>query len=120
MMPSVQQAFAAEMARARDGTAGGDRTSAWRALERAHILSQPFAWPHVRVHAAMLLFALRHGDWHEVAGQMPRLVLAAPASLLGRAPRGNTGGTNVGILTPLPVPPDIEEILQRGNKSIGE
>src|SRR5262245_16414993 len=108
MAPSVQQAFDAEMTQARASAARGDRTSAWRALERAHILSQPFAWPHVRVHAAMLGFAFRHRDWREIAGQLPRLVLAAPASLLGRAPRGNTGGANVGILTPLPMPPDIE------------
>ena len=120
MVPSVRQAFDAEMARAREGATQGDRASAWRALERAHILSQPFAWPHVRVHAAMLGFALRSGDWREIAGQLPRLVLAAPASLLGRAPRGNTGGANVGILTPLPMPPDLEAILERGRRPVSD
>ena len=120
MVPRVRQAFDLEMAGAREATAHGDRASAWRALERAHILSQPFAWPHLRVHAAMLRFAIRYRDWREVAGQIPRLVLAAPASLLGRAPRGNTGGADVGILTPLPVPPDIEEILASDSRSTGQ
>ncbi|MFN7130912.1 MAG: DUF3703 domain-containing protein, partial [Myxococcales bacterium] len=42
-----------------------DREAAWRALERAHVLSQPLAWPHVRVHWHMLRFAVRNAELGE-------------------------------------------------------
>ena len=32
----------------------GDERGEWKHLERAHILSQPMAGPHVRTHVAML------------------------------------------------------------------
>jgi hypothetical protein len=31
----------------------GDEGAAWTLLEGADVLSQPWAWPHVKVHAAM-------------------------------------------------------------------
>lgn len=79
----------------------------WPALERAHIASQPWAWPHTRVHAAMLRVAWRARDRHEVIGQALRLLLAAPGSLTGRYPPGNTGRSTMGLTTPGPVPDDL-------------
>ena len=38
----------------------------WPSLERAHLLSQPWAWPHTRVHLAMLRLAVRQRDGREV------------------------------------------------------
>ena len=60
----------------------------WRHLERAHILNQPLAVPHVRTHAAMLSFGVRRRNRREVLGQLVRLVVAAPGSWTGRYPRG--------------------------------
>ncbi|MFO0575856.1 MAG: DUF3703 domain-containing protein [Polyangia bacterium] len=91
--------------------AQGDLARAWRALERAHVLSQPFAWPHVRVHAAMLRLGWKRRDSREVVGQLVRLLVAAPGTWLGRAPRGNTGGADVGILQTLPIPADLQALL---------
>ncbi|MDI1477605.1 DUF3703 domain-containing protein [Polyangium sp. y55x31] len=91
--------------------ANGDMATAWRALERAHILSQAFAVAHTGVHWAMFRFAYRRGDVREMLGQVPRLLLAAPGSLLGRAPLGNTGGANVGIFRPMPIPEDLRAKL---------
>lgn len=112
MTHRLRQAYETEMRRAREAEARGDPSLAWRSLERAHILSQPFAGLHVRVHGAMFRVAIRRRDWRELAGQIPRIILAAPASVLGRAPRGNTGGADAGILTPLPIPPDLEVLLR--------
>ena len=67
----------------------------WKHLERAHILSQPSAWLHIRTHGAMFAAALRRRDRHEVLGQIFRLLVAGPGSLTGRYPVGNTGGANV-------------------------
>jgi hypothetical protein len=61
----------------------------------------------------MLLLALRVFDLKEMLGQIPRILLAAPGSLLGKAPRGNTGRSNVGIFTPMNIPADLEAILSQ-------
>jgi hypothetical protein len=110
-MTAVVRHLALELSRARDLEATGAHAEAWTALERAHVVSQAMAWPHVRVHLRMLGFAWRRRDWREIAGQLPRILLAAPGSLLGRAPRGNTGGARVGIFTPMTIPDDLQRIL---------
>lgn len=66
-------------------------------LEKAHVISQPFAFIHFYVHWKMLLLAWHFGVWPEVFGQIPRLVLAMPGSWLGKAPQGNVGSTKMGI-----------------------
>lgn len=77
-------------------------TEALYFLEKAHLVSQPYAWPHFYVHALMFKLALRHGVWKEVLGQIPRLLLAIPGSLTGKAPKGNLGSTRMGIFEEAP------------------
>lgn len=111
MTTRISDALEEELARSRTAETECQAAAAWGHLERAHILSQPFPVPHVRVHIAMFGFAWRHRWWGEVIGQVPRILLAGPASALGRAPIGNTGGSNVNMFQPLPVPADLQEIL---------
>lgn len=85
----------------------GRIADAWTALERAHILSQPDAWLHTQVHLVMLHFALGLGDWPEIRGQVARIAVAGIGSVLGKAPKGNTGRATVPIMAVMPVPPDI-------------
>lgn len=66
-------------------------------LEEAHLLSQPYALPHFYVHYKMLLLAIQHRKWSEFFGQIPRLILAIPGSVFGKAPKGNVGSTKMGI-----------------------
>lgn len=80
-------------------------------LERAHILSQPWAWEHSRVHAAMLRVAVTHRDRHEAVGQLVRLVVSGPGSLTGRFPVGNTGWTTMPLTETAAVPPDLADQL---------
>ena len=89
-----------------------DVAAAWLALERAHILSQPSAWLHTRVHLAMLLMALRTRDPRELAGQLLRLSVAAIGSWLRRYPIGNTGRARVPINQPMPIPADLAPVLR--------
>lgn len=114
MEPKLRAHFMEELRHASESEARGDFQQAWHSLERAHILSQAHAWPHLRVHGVMFAFAWRRHDLRELAGQVPRLLLAAPGSWLGRAPLGNTGGANVGIFTPMPIPGDLQAILRGG------
>jgi len=83
----------------------------WYHLERAHILSQPDPWLHTRNHVAMFALAVGQRDRREALGQVVRIVVAAPGSLVGRYPEGNTGRTAAGLTTPMPVPPDLAEAL---------
>lgn len=109
----LRAAFLRELGRARKAEREIDFGRAWAHLERAHILSQASAWPHVRVHLLMAGVASRRRDIREVLGQIPRILLAAPGSWTGRAPRGNTGGANVGIFTPMEIPADLEVLLRQ-------
>ena len=106
------RAWSNEMAEARQARSQDDASGEWRHLERAHILSQPLAIPHLRTHAAMLGAARRSGDRREVGGQLWRLALAGPGSLSGRYPPGNTGGANVSAFMPMPIPEDLRSILE--------
>ena len=112
MRPKLQGYFEGELREARAAETTGARERAWQHLERAHVLSQAHAGAHLRVHLRMFGFAWRQRDGQELLGQLPRMLVAAPGSWLGRAPRGNTGGARVGILTPMPIPPDLQAQLE--------
>jgi hypothetical protein len=79
----------------------------WHNLERAHIVSQPHPWLHTCNHVAMLNLALRQHDRREALGQIVRIIVAAPGSLTGRYPEGNTGRVAAGLMTPMPIPADL-------------
>ena len=110
--PALRQAWSAELEAAGVARRAGDAGAEWSHLERAHILSQPMAVPHVRTHVSMLGYALRHHDRSEVRGQLIRLLVAAPGSLTKKYPVGNTGGANVSALAPMPIPEDLRGLLE--------
>lgn len=109
MPASVRAVFAAEMVTARRPGPMSDR---WRAAERAHIVSQPWAGPHTRTHAVMLRLAVAERDLVEVLGQIMRLALAGVGSAAGKYPSGNTGRTRAGLNTPMPLPGDLKVLLK--------
>lgn len=82
----------------------------WLALERAHIVSQPYAVLHTRVHLAMFRRALTDRNEKETLGQVVRIVVAGPGSLAGRYPRGNIGTTAMGLFETADVPPDMAQL----------
>ena len=108
MPQGVRRAFDSELTTARTAAADADR---WIALERAHILSQPWAWPHVRCHALMLRLALRQRDGREAAGQVLRTLVAGPGSITARYPVGNTGRARVPATLPMAIPDDLARLL---------
>jgi len=108
---ALRGAWSDERAAARRARQQGDLNTEWAHWERAHILSQPMAGPHVRTHVGMLAYGLRHHDRREVLGQVLRLLVAAPGTWTGRYPVGNTGGANVSALLPMPIPDDLQAIL---------
>jgi hypothetical protein len=111
--PVVASAIAEDRASARRVARAGDIAEAWRLLERTHILSQPWARPHVRSHIDMIRLAVRTRDRHEIVGQAVRILVAGPGSALGRYPLGNTGRANVPATAPMPIPEDLATLLDQ-------
>ena len=111
---ALMEAWTDERAAAAAARRLNDWAEEWRHLERAHILSQPMALPHIRTHADMFSFAVRRRDVRELAGQLFRLLVAGPGSLSGRYPVGNTGGANVSAFRPMPIPDDLRPLLEAG------
>ena len=102
-----------EMAAYLAAKASDDRLKAWGALERAHILSQPYLKLHMANHWAMLKFACETRDTKEALGQIVRLALAPLGALTGRIPLGNTGRSNVSAFKSMPIPDDLQMLLRR-------
>lgn len=110
MNPKLRAAFDLEMAAVADAESRGDLNRAFGHLERAHILGQRHTWPHVRSHLAMLRIGWRRRDRREIVGQFPRIFAALAFSRIW-VPLGNTGGANVNPIKPMPIPPDLADIL---------
>ncbi len=111
MTDDARRRFDEDLEAARRATGRKNLAEAWAYLEEAHVLSQPWAWPHVRVHWLMFVLAVRARDTREAVGQVVRALVAAPGSLAGRYPRGNTGRASVGLTTPMPIPNDLVALL---------
>jgi len=107
----ARQLIAEEMAVFEHAKVCGNTTEAWRALERAHIVSQLHLGPHLASHWAMLRFAVRERDAKEVVGQIFRLALAPLGAISGRIPAGNTGRANVSAFQPMKIPDDLRKRL---------
>ncbi len=120
MSPALHAAYQDTLRAMRREYACGNYTQAFSLLERAHILGQHYVWPHVVAHAWMLRVGWQLRKPREVLGQTLRIVAAAVFSRLW-VPEGNTGGSNVGALRPMPVPDDLRALLdadRRGRRPL--
>ena len=108
---ALRQACAEERMAARRARSTRGSADEWMHLERAHVLSQPLPGAHVRTHVAMLGYGIRHRSGREVFGQVTRLLVAGPGSAAGRYPLGNTGGADVSAVEPMPIPADLQAVL---------
>ncbi len=93
----------------------GEVAAAWQALERAHIISQPYLGPHLSNHMAMLGYARKQADWREVGGQIARLALAPIGALTGIIPIGNTGRSNVSAFQRMPISEELSRKIMRSD-----
>jgi hypothetical protein len=104
--------FNAEMVAYQTARTNRDSIAAWSALERAHIVSQPFLLLHLSAHWVMLGFAFIERDSKEIFGQFARLALAPLGALTGRVPLGNTGRSNVSAFQPMPITDDLRHTIK--------
>jgi len=92
----------------------GQWREGWHHLERAHVIAQPYPVEHTEVHWKMLLFGFRTKNSREVVGQLPRLLVGGVKSFVGHVPVGNTGGANVPPLRRMPIPAELQAIIDVG------
>lgn len=110
----VKYYYLRELVEYRNCLRTGNLIHAWYHLERAHVIGQAYPIEHSYAHLLMLKFGFAIKDTREIVGQIPRLLVGGVKSFIGRIPVGNTGGANVPPLRVMPVPPDIQKILERG------
>ena len=112
----IRKRLRLNLTEAREARMFKDFDRCWTLLEDAHVLSQPWAWMHVRVHGSMFVTAVVQRDLREVRGQLSRIAVAGPGSLSGRYPTGNTGRAGVPATQPMPIAGELAEVLQRAGQ----
>jgi hypothetical protein len=117
MHPALSSAFNAEVQCAERALANDDLDEAFAHLERAHVLGQWYVRTHLIAHIGMLRIGWRRRDVREIVGQLMRIPGGMIGSAIGRVPRGNTGGSRVSAFQPLPIPPDLKELLVLDRRS---
>ena len=90
----------------------GNPAEEFRLLERAHVLGQASTYWHTKVHVLMLGWAIRNRLTSEVFGQLFRIIGAAAKTAIGLVPEGNTGGSNISPFKRMPIPLELEQIMQ--------
>jgi len=93
-------------------TASGEYNSAFYRLERAHVLGQASTYQHTRIHWRMFKLAIKQRSSAEIWGQIVRIIGALTKTPFGIYPTGNTGGSNVWFFKPMPIPSDLQQILE--------
>ncbi len=111
MPKELKTAFLQELEESNLSFNQNDFNKAWKKLERAHIIGQPWAIEHTFTHYKMLVFAFKIKNTKEIIGQLPRLFIGGIKSFVGKIPTGNTGGSNVYPLKKMPIPNDILQIM---------
>ncbi len=101
----------AELDKAKQAADNRDASGAFRHLENAHVLGQESTYWHVVVHWLMLIWGIRQRNGREVVGQLIRIVGAAALTAIKGVPIGNTGGSNVSPIKPLPVSSEHAAII---------
>ena len=117
MHPELRRAYDTEMTTAGKLYDAGNLSLAFSHLERAHILGQSFSIAHARTHWWMLRVGLRNRDIVEILGQIPRILGGLLFSRIW-VPIGNTGGARVPPFKPMPIPHELQVLLdQYGRKA---
>ena len=112
-MDLLRETIGKEIAEADSFYEGGDLATSFRHLERAHVLGQSITADHTRVHWRMLKIGWKKRDAREVFGQILRIIGASTKTAFGIYPKGNTGGSDVYFFKPMPIPDDLQAILDR-------
>jgi hypothetical protein len=106
-----------ELLKYKQALVSGDSSAAFTHLENAHILGQESTYWHVKVHCLMLHWGIKKRDFNEIFGQVIRIIGAAALTAIKGVPTGNTGGSNVSPIAPMPIKPEHAEIISKAKEN---
>jgi len=112
MPAGLKNEYIRELEKYENELSKGNLHSAWRQLERAHIIGQSWPKEHSHTHWLMLKFGLKIKNTKEIVGQVPRLIFGGVKSFVGKIPVGNTGGADVPRLQPMEIPEDLKKMIR--------
>ena len=107
----MDEAYKQEVEQADQALRRDDFETAFRHLERAHVLAQRMTGRHTFIPWRMLVAGLRRGDLREAVGQVPRMLASLLFSRLW-VPRGNNGRSRVSAFKTMPVPADLQHLVR--------
>lgn len=113
MSEKIRKFIEAEVEKAEKCVMENDLDSAFRHLERAHVLGQAITYEHTRVHFLMLKIGWKRRDFREIFGQIFRIIGASTKTPFGIYPLGNTGGASVSPFKRMPISADLQAILRQ-------
>ena len=102
-----------ELLLAEQAERSGNISVAFAHLENAHVIGQESTYWHVKVHFLMLLWGIKQQNISEVIGQLIRVVGAAALTAVKGVPIGNTGGSNVSPVKPIPIKEEHAKIIAK-------
>lgn len=111
MHPILRKAFQTELEKGKGYLQQRSFSDAYYHFERAHILGQCFVWPHFVSHCYFLKLGILKQDPHEIIGQIIRIIGGTIGSAINKVPVGNTGGSNVSPIASMPIPKDLQVLL---------
>ncbi|MCG7501842.1 DUF3703 domain-containing protein [Tenacibaculum sp. Mcav3-52] len=77
-------------------------------LENAHVLGQKHVYRHSISHYYMLVYGIKTNSSKEIIGQLFRIIASILFTLIW-VPTGNTGGTNISAVKPIPVRKELQK-----------
>ena len=77
-------------------------------LENAHILGQKHLFRHTLSHYWMFIYAIKTKNLKEVIGQIFRIIASILFTLIW-VPLGNTGGSNISPIKPIPIRKELKK-----------
>lgn len=81
-------------------------------FENAHILGQKHVWRHTISHYWMFVFGIKTKNTKEIIGQIIRMIASFLFTLIW-VPVGNTGGTNISPIKPIPVRKELTKYFSK-------
>lgn len=77
-------------------------------LENAHVLGQKHVYRHTLSHYWMLVCGIKTNSSKEIIGQFFRIIASILFTLIW-VPKGNTGGSNISAIKPIPVRKELQK-----------
>ena len=85
-----------------------DYTTSFYHLENAHILGQKHLYRHTLSHWWMFIWGIKSKSIKESIGQIFRIIASLLFTLIW-VPKGNTGGTNISPIKPIPIRKELQK-----------